>query len=52
MKRDLSVEETESEEAILKELAGYTVEQAEAILSAVKTDLKSRAVIEGERLNG
>lgn len=45
-KRKLTGDEQTAAENILKELAGFTVAQAEAILSDVKSDLKERAVIE------
>lgn len=45
-KRDLNTEEQESVSKILETLAGYNVEQAEAILREVASQLKERAVIE------
>lgn len=45
-KRDLNTEEQEAVDNILKELAGFNVEQAEAILREVNAQLKERAVIE------
>lgn len=46
MKRDLNDEEQKTAENILKEFAGYTVEQCEAILLFVKNQLKERAIVE------
>lgn len=46
MKRELNNEEQQTLENILKELAGFTVEQSEAILRAVAAQIKERAVIE------
>lgn len=46
MKRELNTEEQQTAENILKEFAGYTVEQCEAILLFVKNQLKERAVVE------
>ena len=45
-KREFTIDETKAVEEILKILAGFTVEQAEAILKAVGSELKERAVIE------
>lgn len=45
-KRELSADESKTVSEILKSLAGYTVEQAEAILKQVASELKERAVIE------
>ena len=44
--RELDNTELEASEQILKIMAGFTVEQAEAILRTVKKMLKERAVIE------
>lgn len=45
-KREITEDEQQSIKAIFDELAGYTVEQAEAILKAVAAQIKERAVIE------
>ena len=45
-KRELNNEEQQTVENILKELAGFNVEQAETILRAVAAQIKERAVIE------
>lgn len=45
-KREISIEEQESIDAIIKILAGYNLEQAEVILKAVAAEVKERAVIE------
>lgn len=45
-KHELTDDEQKSIQAIFDELAGYTVEQAEAILKAVASQIKERAVIE------
>lgn len=45
-KHEWTDEELATVQEILKLLAGYTVEQAEAILKAVAGELKERAVIE------
>ena len=46
MKRELNTEEQSTADEMLKSLAGYTVEQAEAILKFVASQLKERAAIE------
>ena len=46
MKRELNTEEQQTADEMLKMLAGFTVEQAEAILKYVSSQLKERAVIE------
>lgn len=45
-KHEFTNDEQKSIQAIFDELAGYTVEQAEAILKAVASQIKERAVIE------
>lgn len=45
-KREISEDEYEAIEGILKTLAGFTVEQAEIILKVVAAELKTKAVIE------
>ena len=46
MKRELTPDEEASVVRIIKELCGYSVEQAEAILKVVGGELKERAIIE------
>ena len=48
MKRELSVDEESSVKVIMKELSGYTVEEAEAIIKTVAAKIKECAVVEGE----
>lgn len=45
-KHEFTPDEEKSVDEILNSLAGYTVEQAEAILKQVTTEIKNRAVIE------
>lgn len=45
-KREISTEEQESIDEIIKILTGYNLEQAEVILKAVAALIKERAVIE------
>lgn len=46
--RELSVDEETSVKEIMKELAGYTVEQAETIIKTVAAKIKECAIVEGE----
>lgn len=46
--RELSVDEETSVKSIMKELAGYTVEEAETIIRTVAAKIKECAIVEGE----
>lgn len=46
--RELSVDEETSVKEIMKELAGYTVEEAEIIIRTVAAKIKECAIVEGE----
>lgn len=47
-KRELSEDEETSVKNIFKELAGYTIEEAETILKAVAAKIRESAIIEGD----
>lgn len=46
--RELNGDEETSVQNIIKELAGYTVEQAETIIKTVAAKIKECAIVEGE----
>lgn len=46
MKRELSENETQSVKAIIHELCGYSIEEAELILKNVAAQIRAFAVIE------
>ena len=48
MKRELNEDQENSIKNIMKELAGYTVEEAETIIKTVAAKIKEYAIIEGE----
>ena len=48
MKRDLTDEEMNAVERLIRALSGLTYEQAELILKETITELKARAIIKGD----
>lgn len=47
-KRELSEDEETSVKTIMKELTGYSVEEAETIIKTVAAKIKECAIVEGE----